>query len=340
MNSILGKPHRLAWSFLRRQHDTLGAYSSSLQRRIISTTLPRRQSERTIEGGRGLRSSKLNNLMYGHTEKKQQPLLSGYRQTTPTPTQERLSKILSRLGYGSRRECESLLYTKRVKVNGQPPDAPGTIVSNTDVVKVDGIRIPVQGAMRVPGSYPNSQIYLVHKLPNELVTRHDPDGRPTIFSRLHSMGLPNNVIAVGRLDFKSEGLIVFTKDGALARYLEHPSGEFKRVYRVKVFGNPRNLDRMVKVLEKGTTIDGVQYQPALVSILSTKGHHSWLRIVLTEGKNREIKKLAGKFNVIVKTLKREQYGCFSLNNIPPGCALEAKAPRFLLRECAEFEHRH
>ena len=103
---------------------------------------------------------------------------------------------------------------------------------------------------------------------------------------------------------------------------------------------PRNLDRMVKVLEKGTTIDGVHYQPASVSILSTKGHHSWLRIVLTEGKNREIKKLAGKFNVIVKTLKREQYGCFSLNKIPPGCALEAKAPRFLLRECADFEQRH
>ena len=93
---------------------------------------------------------------------------------------------------------------------------------------------------------------------------------------------------------------------------------------------------MVKVLEKGTTVDGVQYQPASVSILSTKGHHSWLRIVLTEGKNREIKNLAGKFNVIVKTLKREQFGCFALNKIPPGSALETKAPKQLIRECATF----
>ena len=198
--------------------------------------------------------------------------------------QQRIAKRIAAAGVASRREAEALIAAGKVRLNGAVVTTPATFVTADDDVVVDGTRLP-----RPRGA----ELFLVHKLRNELVTRVDPQGRPTLPDRLASMGLPANLITVGRLDFGSEGLLLATTNGPIAQLLErpgslpavgaagvggrtgaaaidgvHPTRGLARVYKVKVYG--RHVDRAMAALGAGITIDGVTYAPARVRLLAER----------------------------------------------------------------------
>ena len=157
-------------------------------------------------------------------------------------------------------------------------------------------------------------MWCYHK-PTGLVTTHkDPQGRPTVFDSLPKY-LPR-VISVGRLDLNSEGLLLLTTDGGLARELEHPSKGWKRRYRVRIHGIL--TPEMQKRLSKGILIDGIRYAPCETVVEQVKGTNSWISITLTEGKNREIRKLMAFFGLEVTRLIRVSYGPFQLGNLEKG----------------------
>ncbi len=230
---------------------------------------------------------------------------------------ERIAKAMARAGVCSRREAEARIAAGRVALNGRKVETPATLVGPNDIVTVDGKPLPE----RMP-----PRLWRYHK-PVGLVTTHkDPEGRPTVFDRLPA-DLPR-VISVGRLDLNSEGLLLLTNDGELARRLELPSNAWTRRYRVRVHGAPtqESLDR----LAAGMTVDGVRYGKAVAILERQQGANAWLEVVLTEGKNREIRKLMEAIGLTVNRLIRVHYGPFALGDLPPGAA--AEIPPKILRE--------
>ncbi|MBR2125018.1 MAG: rRNA pseudouridine synthase [Acetobacter sp.] len=238
---------------------------------------------------------------------------------------ERIAKWLARAGVASRREAEHLIKEGRVSLNGRLVSHPATFVSDEDSILVDQTRVP-------PAERP--RLWCYHK-PKGLITTHkDPEGRPTVFDTLpHS--LPR-IMSVGRLDLNSEGLLLLTNDGALARRLERPSqGETKgfiRRYRVRVFGALN--ESYLFSLHKGCVVEDMHYGPIEVKIDSRKGHNSWLTLSLREGKNREIRKVLAALNLQVNRLIRMSYGPFHLGNLPRGALKEV--PARVLREQLPF----
>lgn len=224
----------------------------------------------------------------------------------------------------SRREIERWIAEGRVKLNGQLLTTPATLVTAQDSILVDGR--PVQAAE-------STRLWRYHKPLGLLVTRFDPEGRPTIYDQLPPAMA--NLITVGRLDLNSEGLLLLTNDGALARHLEHPDSGYSRVYRVRAFGllDPSALAE----LERGAVVDGIAYAPAMVDILRGApgwqqggiGNH-WLQITLTEGKNREVRRLLAACGLAVNRLIRTHYGSYSLDNLPIGAVEEIGYSRFNL----------
>ena len=189
-------------------------------------------------------------------------------------------------------------------------------MSETDAIAVDGK--PLASAEK-------TQLWLYHK-PCGLVTTHkDPEGRATVFDALPK-DMPR-VISVGRLDLNSEGLLLLTNDGGLARKLELPATGWVRRYRVRAFGSfpPGMLERMQKPL----TIDGVRYQPVEVTMESKTGTNRWLEVSIREGKNREIRKIFEHFGLKVNRLIRLSYGPFQLGGIPSGAVKEVPTRTFL-----------
>lgn len=162
-----------------------------------------------------------------------------------TTSSERLAKVLARAGFGSRRSCERLITTGAVRVNGQQLWHPAVTIGPDDRIVVAGK--PVAGQTLAAQKRP--RLFLVHKLRGELVTHADPRGRPTVLGRLLGMGLPEGLVTVGRLDFNTEGLLLCTNNGDLARYLEHPAAGFTRVYRAQVWmGGPRGAKQVDKAV--------------------------------------------------------------------------------------------
>ncbi|MFT8676136.1 MAG: pseudouridine synthase [Acetobacter sp.] len=228
---------------------------------------------------------------------------------------ERIAKWLARSGVASRRDAERMIEEGRVRLNGHPVTHPATFVGEGDIVLVDSQ--PVSAPER-------TRLWRYHK-PDGLVTTHrDPEGRPTVFGSLPE-GMPR-VISVGRLDLNSEGLLLLTNDGALARKLELPSNGWLRRYRVRVFGVVD--EQRLAGLAQGCVFDGVRYGPITAALDSRKGDNAWLTVSLREGKNREIRKVMTGLNLHVSRLIRTSYGPFQLGTLLRR-ELEEVPPRIL-----------
>lgn len=240
---------------------------------------------------------------------------------TQEPRGERIAKWLGRTGVASRRDAERMIEEGRVKLNGQPVDHPATFVTEQDVVQVDGKAVSAPERTR---------LWRYHK-PDGLVTTHkDPEGRPTVFASLPP-GMPR-VISVGRLDLNSEGLLLLTNDGELARRLELPTNGWIRRYRVRVFGVVD--EARLAALAHGSVFEGVRYGPIEAGLDSRKGDNAWLTVSLREGKNREIRKVMAGLNLHVSRLIRTSYGPFQLGTLQrreleevPGKILREQMPK-------------
>jgi 23S rRNA pseudouridine2605 synthase len=222
---------------------------------------------------------------------------------------ERIAKVMARAGVCSRRDAEKLIAEGRVALNGTAVTSPALNVDADALITVDGKPIP---------SAAPTKLWRYHK-PAGLVTSHrDPEGRPTVFDRLPS-NMPR-AISVGRLDINSEGLLLLTNDGAMARQLELPSQGWVRRYRVRLFGTvtQADLDR----LAKGVTIDGVRYGPVSAQLERAKGPYAWAMVSLKEGKNREVKRLMEHLGLKVARLIRVSFGPFHLGHLPEGAVDE------------------
>ncbi|CUW37412.1 23S rRNA pseudouridylate synthase [Magnetospirillum sp. XM-1] len=222
---------------------------------------------------------------------------------------ERIAKRLARAGLCSRREAERWVEMGRVSVNGKTLDSPACVVGPGDIVLVDG----------TPLAEPEkTRLWRYHK-PAGLVTTHrDPEGRPTVFDHLPE-GMPR-VISVGRLDLNSEGLLLLTNDGELARKLELPSNAWVRRYRVRVHGEVSE-DALAR-LENGITIDGMAYGSISATLDRRQGANAWLTVSLKEGKNREIRRVMEYLGWPVSRLIRVSYGPFQLGTLAEGEADE------------------
>jgi 23S rRNA pseudouridine2605 synthase len=217
----------------------------------------------------------------------------------------RVAKAIARAGLCSRREAERWIAEGRVSVNGQVLTSPARDVSARDKVLVDGKPLPQAEAPR---------LWRYHK-PKGLVTTHrDPKGRPTVFEALPEH-MPR-VISIGRLDFNSEGLLLLTNDGALARHLSLPATGWLRRYRVRAHGvvSQENLLR----LSEGVEIDGAHYGPIEAKLDRVQGSNVWLTVALREGKNREVRKVLASLGLTVNRLIRISFGPFQLLDLAPG----------------------
>ncbi len=218
---------------------------------------------------------------------------------------ERIARRLSRAGVCSRREAERWIVAGRVTVDGEKISTPAILVTETSAITVDGK--PVD-APRVTG------LWLYHKPPGLVCTNRDPEGRPTVFDRL-PRNLPR-VMLVGRLDVASEGLLLLTNDGALARKLELPATGWIRRYRVRVHGRPD--EAALKKLEAGVTVEGVTYAPIRARIDSAQRSNAWLTLGLQEGRNREVRRVMEHLGLTVNRLIRTAYGPFQLGSLGRG----------------------
>jgi len=230
---------------------------------------------------------------------------------------ERIAKRLARAGLCSRRDAERWIAEGRVSVDGKVLESPALAVTDESDIRVDGKPIPQPEPPR---------LWRYHK-PAGLVTTHrDERGRPTVFERLPP-NLPR-LISVGRLDLNSEGLLLLTNDGDLARELELPARGWLRRYRVRVHGavDPARL----ATLEKGLTVDGIAYGPIRAELDRTQGSNAWLSVSLREGKNREVRRVMEHLHLGVTRLIRIAYGPFQLGELERGHVDEV--PRRVLRE--------
>jgi 23S rRNA pseudouridine2605 synthase len=215
---------------------------------------------------------------------------------------DRIAKVIARAGLASRREAEAWIAAGRVSVNGKTIASPALNVTARDRIAVDGQPLPRRSRTR---------LFRYHK-PRGLVTTHsDPDGRPTIFGALPKH-LPR-VISVGRLDMNTEGLLLLTNDGGLARALELPATGWLRSYRVRVYG--RVTQETLDGLKKGVTVEGVHYGPIEATLERQLEANAWLHLGLREGKNREVRKVMESIGLKVSRLIRISYGPFELADL-------------------------
>ncbi|GBQ94691.1 pseudouridine synthase [Asaia lannensis] len=215
---------------------------------------------------------------------------------------ERIAKWMARAGAGSRRDIERMIEAGRIRMNGSSVEHPATFVQDGDIIQLDG---------KVIGAKEHTRVWRYHKPDGLMTTHRDPQGRPTVFDSLPE-GMPR-VVSVGRLDINSEGLLLLTNDGELARRLELPSNAWIRRYRVRVFGVVD--ERKLAALAHGSEFDGVRYGPIEAGLDSQKGDNAWLTVSLQEGKNREIRRVMMGLNLHVSRLIRVSYGPFQLGTL-------------------------
>jgi 23S rRNA pseudouridine2605 synthase len=224
---------------------------------------------------------------------------------------QRIAKVMARAGICSRRDAEAWIAAGRVSVNGEVLLRPAFNVSDADDVRVDGKRL---------GAAERTRLFLFHKPRGLVTTARDPEGRPTVFAALPP-GLPR-VVAIGRLDINTEGLLLLTNDGGLARVLELPSTGWLRRYRVRAHGS---IDQAaLDALGEGITIDGVDYLGIEAKLDREQGSNVWITLGLREGKNREIKKVLEHLGLAVNRLIRVSFGPFELGDLAEGEAAEVR----------------
>src|SRR5215467_6879816 len=234
---------------------------------------------------------------------------------------ERVAKVIARAGLASRREAEAWIAAGRVAINGETIPSPARNVTAADRVTVDGAPLPTRERTR---------LFLYHK-PRGLVTTHaDPEGRPTIFAALPKH-LPR-LLSVGRLDIGTEGLLLLTNDGGLARVLELPETGWLRRYRVRAHGSitQDQLDR----LRSGLTVDGIHYGAIEATLDRVQGANVWLTLANREGKNREVRNVLGALGLQVNRLIRVSFGPFQLAELPEA-AVEEVTTRILREQLGE-----
>jgi 23S rRNA pseudouridine2605 synthase len=222
---------------------------------------------------------------------------------------DRIAKVIARAGLASRREAEAWIAAGRVSVNGKVIASPALNVTLRDRITVDGQPLPRRSRTR---------LFRYHK-PRGLVTTHsDPEGRATIFRALPKH-LPR-LISVGRLDMNTEGLLLLTNDGGLARVLELPATGWLRRYRVRVYG--RVTQETLDGLKKGVTVEGVHYGPIEATLERQLEANAWLELGLREGKNREVRRVMESLGLKVSRLIRINYGPFELADLGDGAVEE------------------
>ncbi|GGP00599.1 23S rRNA pseudouridine2605 synthase [Stakelama pacifica] len=218
---------------------------------------------------------------------------------------QRIAKLLARAGIASRREIERMIAEGRVALDGKILDTPATLLKSLHGVTVDGQ--PVQAAAP-------ARLFVYHKPSGLLVTERDPKGRPTIYDKLPK-DLPR-VMPVGRLDLNTEGLLLLTTDGELKRQLELPSTGVERVYRARAYGQVTQAQ--LEELIEGVEIDGVRYGQIDANLERRTGANVWIEVRLTEGKNREVRRVLEHLGLKVSRLIRLAYGPFVLGDMPVG----------------------
>ncbi len=224
---------------------------------------------------------------------------------------ERIAKAIARAGLASRREAELWIAAGRVAVNGTVIHSPAVNVTAHDRVSVDGEPLPARERTR---------LFLYHKPRGLMTTRADPLDRPTIFQHL-PRHLPR-LISVGRLDFNTEGLLLLTNDGALARVLELPATGWLRRYRVRAHGSVTQ-DKL-DALGAGVTVDGIHYGAIEASLDRVQGSNLWLTFAIREGKNREVRNVLGELGLTVTRLIRLSFGPFQLGELAEGAVEEVR----------------
>jgi 23S rRNA pseudouridine2605 synthase len=245
---------------------------------------------------------------------------------------ERISKLLARAGIASRRDVERMIMEGRVAVNGKVLETPALNATLADRIEVDGE--PIRGIER-------TRLWLYHKSSGLVTTNSDPEGRPTVFESLPD-DLPR-VMSIGRLDINTEGLLLLTNDGGLARVLELPTTGWLRRYRVRAYGevDQAKLD----TLKDGIAVDGVLYGAIDATLDRSQGHNVWITMGLREGKNREIKNVLGALGLEVNRLIRISYGPFQLGDLAEGRVQEVRGrmlrdqlgPRLIEESHANFD---
>ncbi|WP_341789317.1 pseudouridine synthase [Rickettsia endosymbiont of Polydrusus tereticollis] len=223
---------------------------------------------------------------------------------------QRLAKAISNAGICSRRDAEGLIIAGKVKVDGSVALSPAINVNDDNQIEVSGKLINRQQPTR---------LWIYYKPVGLITTHKDPFARKTVFEEL--VNLPR-VISVGRLDLNSEGLLLLTNNGDLARQFELPTNKIKRVYKVRAYGNPKSL---LNSNYRNIKINGIYYNPESIKLIQEGTTNSWFEVVLTEGKNREIRKIFEYFSLKVNRLIRTGYGEYVLGDLKAGEYTEVKA---------------
>ena len=229
----------------------------------------------------------------------------------------RIAKYISNAGYCSRREAEKLIDQKKVYINNICCSHPSTLVNEKDKIVIQNQIIKLQKKVR---------LWKMYKPKKTICTNSDPQNRKTIFSLI-----PKNyprMISIGRLDFMSEGLMLLTNNGEMARNYELPSSNIIRIYRVCIRGVIDSKD--LAIINKGVTINKINYKKIKVKIEKIATPYTWLIFKMTEGKNREIRKLCDYFLWNIVNLVRIQYGSIKLTDLKPGEVIEVKKFRTLI----------
>ena len=224
---------------------------------------------------------------------------------------ERLSKVIARNTSYSRRQAEKLIDEGRVSVDGKKIISQGMNVSENNKIFVD---------KKLINRSTDIQIYIFHKPKGCLVTHNDPSNRKTIFDFINKKY--SNLITVGRLDYNSEGLLILTNVGQLKREFELPKNNYQREYKVKIQG--KITDFIISKISKGITVKGQKYKSIEIKKINETSTYTWIRMILTEGKNREIRKIFDSLNMTVTRLIRVSYGKYRLGKLQKGGLIKVK----------------
>ena len=237
--------------------------------------------------------------------------------TTPSPerTGDRIAKLLARAGIASRREVERMIAEGRVKIGEDVVTTPATLLTSLRGVTVDGKAVKAPEVAR---------LFAFHKPSGLITAERDPGGRPTIYTALRNALPPGTprLMPVGRLDINTEGLLLLTNDGGLKRAMELPSSGVPRTYRARTFGDISQ--EQLEELSEGVTIEGMHYGSINANMERRTGRNQWIELTLTEGKNREVRRVLEHLGLQVSRLLRTSYGPFELLDLPRGQAVEIR----------------